>query len=1031
MTRHGFVRLRLVAASAVLAAGLSPLLPSAPAVADAAQETVVPATMRSTYTSGALWSASTYSGHDAAGTQGVFHTLEGAGLVWTRYADGTSVPVTRPTGSVVSGGSGGDVMVSRYSDGRVDLWNAVDGSTRTLQAPEGLSVLTGYQDLAVAYRNVPDENGTAWREMHLLLPAADGGTRDVPVTGVPAGVNLGQPVGADADGLLFQGAKDGQYLSVMVDRHTGQVRDMTPLRTKVYLKAQVTSDHVVLFNLNETTVLVYDRADLSAAPVEVPLAGSGVNPAQDLAVVGDWLVHRPSGGTTVYAKAIAGGPEVTLLAGSNVGVSAVSDGTAVAVGRTSAATDDWGVQRIAAGADGRPTVTMVKPLPKPPYPIQGLSLDQGRLVEADASWGNTRDTYGRTVAVTGTPTYGPRSNYDGTDIKLYSCPAGDVGCSQVFGTAAGPTVWLERESGEYDRLRVNGPGQYAFWDRDVPAGGRITDVSGTYVLYTTATQQYVYKIRDDAPAKVTRAPGAAALSGDLLWTADVTPGRVSAYDLSAKRTVETLTLDGVGCAPTELQALGRYLYWNCGDTAGVFDRTTKKSVSVPADEAKLGDGYVVTHDKAAEKLVLTTVAEGNPVSRVIGELPDTGVSQRDVRWTVDESGANAAYVDAQERVHIVPSGVPQQPLRLLDPPDSLDMVTTDIERPEFSPLTRVLLSKPAAGWQLTVRSKATGKVVDTRSGGETRGELKVEWYGRTSAGRPLPNGGYDWALSVDPADGVGAPLQVNGSVQVRRGAAVHRDYVGDVWGPDGIGDLLTLSSSGKLAFQQGTGKGTFSGTVTGIGWPTTIRPVPFGDLNGDRCNDVLVRLSSGALRAYRPDCGGELAPSTPYTSLGTSGWNQYDVLTSPGDVTKDGRPDLIARNASTGTVYLYKGTSTGKLSARVTLYGDWRGYKKVVGAGDLNGDGIGDLLAQDRANTLYRYYGKGDGTFGARAKLFSNWGGSYNALVGVGDITGDGKADLVERDTAGNVYRNSGDGKGSFGGRVKIASGWQGYKGIF
>jgi hypothetical protein len=52
-------------------------------------------------------------------------------------------------------------------------------------------------------------------------------------------------------------------------------------------------------------------------------------------------------------------------------------------------------------------------------------------------------------------------------------------------------------------------------------------------------------------------------------------------------------------------------------------------------------------------------------------------------------------------------------------------------------------------------------------------------------------------------------------------------------------------------------------------------------------------------------------------------------------------------------------------------------------------------------------------------------------VVGVGDITGDGKNDLVARDTAGNLYRNNGDGKGSFGGRTKIASGWQGYKGVF
>ncbi|WP_284049674.1 hypothetical protein [Streptomyces sp. YS415] len=31
--------------------------------------------------------------------------------------------------------------------------------------------------------------------------------------------------------------------------------------------------------------------------------------------------------------------------------------------------------------------------------------------------------------------------------------------------------------------------------------------------------------------------------------------------------------------------------------------------------------------------------------------------------------------------------------------------------------------------------------------------------------------------------------------------------------------------------------------------------------------------------------------------------------------------------------------------------------------------------------------------------------------VGVGDITGDGKDDLISRDTAGNLYRNTGTGK--------------------
>ncbi|NUT27058.1 MAG: VCBS repeat-containing protein [Streptomyces sp.] len=1045
MARHAFVRLSrarraavAVAASAALATGLSPLLPAASAV-EGAQETVVPPTLRSTYPWASLHYAGTGTGHDGAGSQGVFHRLEGssAELLWTRYSDGASRAVPTKEGATFTYATGTDVLPYRYADGRVELWNASDDTTRTVQVPAGQNLITAYDGVVVTSSSATAADGTTVKTVHLLSPEADGTTRDAAVDDLPAGLRVGAPRGADGTSLFLYGQYEGKTVVVAVDRQTGRVTGWTRPLAQAYPGIVVTADHVVLYYAADAKVLVLPRADLSAAPTEVTLQSAGANPALGLAVIGEWLVSRSSSSGVVKAQPIAGGAAVTLLTASDTrGLSVSHDGTAAVVGRTSTAVDDWGIQHISPGADGgAPVVTQVKALPKPPVKVQGLALEQGRLLVADDSRYGNRDSYLRTVAATGTPEFGARSSYDGTELLLQDCPPTEGGC-RLYGTADNRAVWLAKDTANYDRLRVNGPAQYSFWERGVPAGGRITDVSGQYLIHTTATQQTVLKIGNDGAAAMTRTPGAAALSGDTLWTAGTTPGSVTAYDLTAKKTTETLATDA-GCIPTELQALGRYLYWTCADgEAGVYDRTAKASVPVPAGEAKLGDGYVVTHDKQAGKLTLTTVAGGTPTSRVIGDLPDTGVSQRDVRWTVDESGANAAYADDQERVHLVPSGVAQQPLRLLGPARSAPYVEAHEIDTTPDTLTTVLLSKPSAGWDLTVRNRATGKVYgDGRDGASARGELSVGWNGddpTTSAGGDvfLPNGTYDWTLTVTPADGVGDPLAVRGSVKLLHGDPVRHDHVGPDGLPDGTGDLLTLNSSGTLTFQQGTGKGTFSGKVSGSGWSTKAVAVPFGDLNGDRCNDVLVRMSDGSLRGYKVKCGLAPATSMAYTKLGT-GWNAYNVLTSPGDLTGDKRADLLARKASTGDIYLFAAKSDGTLAAGKKIRSAWTGYTKILGAGDLNGDGHGDVLARDKAGTLWRYNGLGNGLLKDRVKVFAGWGSGYNVIVGPGDITGDGKADLVSRDGSGNVWRNNGDGKGSFGARVKIASGWQGYKGIF
>ncbi|TFV32607.1 hypothetical protein E4K10_22695 [Streptomyces sp. T1317-0309] len=48
------------------------------------------------------------------------------------------------------------------------------------------------------------------------------------------------------------------------------------------------------------------------------------------------------------------------------------------------------------------------------------------------------------------------------------------------------------------------------------------------------------------------------------------------------------------------------------------------------------------------------------------------------------------------------------------------------------------------------------------------------------------------------------------------------------------------------------------------GWPSTATLIPFGDIDGDRRNDILVRFSSGELRVYRPGFGTPIETSPPH-----------------------------------------------------------------------------------------------------------------------------------------------------------------------
>lgn len=1070
-----------VARTAVLAAALSLSIPlvtatpsqaaPAPFAASADGELVLPAAPRAVPRATQILNA---------GTTGFLWAQEGDDrLLWTEYATGTTtaleqrldVPVQydidsgyfQRAASFQTGyyGDGSDT-VALYSeeDHQVTLFQGAgtSGGTRVVPVPEYHTYQGTFGDTVVTRHNSGGPDA-----YHLWRAQDGGGVAETPVTGLPDGAGSITVEDGDARSVIlrYDAGEDSWGHWGIVDLATGAFTAL-PDRINPEDGWEVTgfrlgADSVLRLRSGRGKADLYDRDDLSAAPRTFDTGALSYQASYG--IVGDKLLglEPVAPGDNKYR----GQPLWALTSdGTDTGLTKVMDpaahgivqapdGTVLVAGAERYVEQgdlDWGVYRIEQGADGSVTRSRVAAVQPMPAQVNGLSLGSGVLTTADNStlyephtiigaYRSTWLTTSGTPGVAKTTVDGLVGGWDG------DCTATATPCIRMFADGTGHHGRRNATESGLTMLRANGA---TTWGPTLDTGDdtpHLKDLSGRYAIVDSASSgyQYIGEFAGASTGKVLlkRDRVAAAVWGNTLWSGTATGGKVTATRLPSGTEVESFTTRN-GCTPSSLQAVGRWVYWACADDwgtmqgSGLYDRTAKRTATAPAGRVLLGDGYLVERvggSQSGSGLKLIDFHNGLPESGSHTDLPSrkladwTDIGEDSLRagmnWTVDRFGGGVAYADREQRVHIVPTGVPASALSAID-----STVTSGAA--SFS--GSWWLSKPAAAWQVTVRHKASGATVRTLSGASARGLLKAAWDGKDAAGRLVANGTYTWTLSAQPADGQGAALTLSGTVKVTAGSAAPRDHAGS----DGVGDVLTLNSSGTLTVQRGTGTGTLGSKVSGSGWSTTAKFVPYGDLDGDRCNDVLVRLSSGALRAYRPACGKAATPSTPYTSLGTSGWNAYDILTSPGDVNGDRRPDLIARQSSTGDVYLFKGTSTGTLSARVKIASRWTGYKKIIGAGDLNGDGRGDLLAQDKSNELWRYDANttSTGGFKARVKVLDDWGASYNAVVGVGDFTGDGRADLVSRDTSGNLWRNNGNGRGSFGGRTKVATGWQGYKAV-
>lgn len=268
-----------------------------------------------------------------------------------------------------------------------------------------------------------------------------------------------------------------------------------------------------------------------------------------------------------------------------------------------------------------------------------------------------------------------------------------------------------------------------------------------------------------------------------------------------------------------------------------------------------------------------------------------------------------------------------------------------------------------------------------------------------------------------------ADMQPSGMFKVTGHTDADLASVGDLTG-DGTADLAGVDrATGKLWLYPGPKLAASDRRLIGTGgWNGMTELTGIGDLTGDGKPDLIAaQKSDGTLWLYP---GGTNALGTRI-KIGTGGWNGMKDLTGIGDLTGDGRPDLIGARKSDGTLWLYPGASKA-LGSRIKIGNSgWNGMNKLVGVRDITGDGKPDMIAVRISDgTLWVYPGASK-ALGTRKELGSGWGG-IRSLTYTGDITGDGVPDLIGvQSNTGVMYVYAGRSTG-FAARVQLTSGWNG-----